>query len=161
MESCCGHTPGRVPSLSPLPLPTVPRFPRHGGTYASPPIPLDKEQRAGGHSGRTLFLKNSGEQGGGGGGRRKEGEVGGRCPGSLHTQGGSWTKTSFPGKSGPCAYTCCPLPESPAPQRPPCPPHVAKPPPLPALEGLRGTSKVCGVRGMWQGGRGRAVGIVR
>ena len=31
LESCCGHTPGQVPSLSHLPLPTVPGFPRHGG----------------------------------------------------------------------------------------------------------------------------------
>lgn len=96
---CCGHTPGQVPSLSPLPLPTVPGFPRHGVPTHLLSFPLDKEQTAAGHSGRTSFLENSQNR------RRRrrrgeEGEVGRCCPGSLHTQGGSWTKTSFPGKAG-------------------------------------------------------------
>lgn len=91
---------GQVPSLSPLPLPTVPGFPRHGAPTISLSFPLIKEMAgtAAGHSGRTSFMKNSRI----GGRRRRErrGRGGGDAVQDLYTCCGSWTKTSFPGKAG-------------------------------------------------------------
>ena len=149
LESCCSHTPGQVPSLSPLPPPIVPGFPRPGGIHLSPPMPLVKEQTAGGGLlGRAPFLEKSGE-------RTREGRERGRWVGTIQglctPRVGSGPRRPPQKKAG---HVLIPAAPSQSPQPPtssPCPPHVAKSPPPPALtrRGCKGLSRACGVRWTW------------
>lgn len=126
------HWPGA--RLGPPTLLAIPGSPRPGGIHCPPPCPLIKETAGDTQEGPHSWRRREGGRG----------MAAGHHPGSLHTQGGFWTKTSCPGKSGPCAHTC-PFLGSPAPRRPslqtPC---SQASPHCPQLWGLRGASRAGG-----------------